>query len=69
MSKAIELIVEGYVRLNDRTSLERLQAHRKGLLADLQGRSGFDFSSTIRVIEDELSIIGAALGQLEQPTG
>ena len=66
MSNAIELIVDGYVRLNDRKSLEDLLAHRQKLLGDLQGRSGFDYSSAIRPLKEEISAIEAGLRDVQQ---
>src|SRR5690242_15818957 len=39
MDKAIELIVDAYVRLQNRKALEDLRTHRRRLLADLKGRS------------------------------
>lgn len=66
MSSAIQLIVDGYVRLNDRKSLEDLLSHRKKLLGDLQGRSGFDYSSAICPLKEEISAIEAGLRDVEQ---
>lgn len=66
MSNAIDLIVEGYVRLNDRKSLQDLLAHRQKLLGDLQGRSGFDYSSAIRPLREEISAIEAGLHEVDQ---
>jgi hypothetical protein len=37
---AIELIVDGYVRLGDRRALAELKAHREDLLAQLEARKG-----------------------------
>jgi len=39
MDKAIEQIVDAYVRLQNRKALEDLRTHRQGLLSDLKGRS------------------------------
>jgi hypothetical protein len=66
MDKAIELIVDAYVRLQNRKALEDLRAHRRGLLADLKGRSGsvYDLSGPIRQLEDELAVIDAGLQRL-----
>jgi hypothetical protein len=47
MPKAIELIVDGFVRLNDGKPLEVLRLHRKKLAGDLKGRTGFDYSQPI----------------------
>jgi hypothetical protein len=39
MDKAIEQIVDAYVRLQNRKALEDLRTHRQGLLSDLKGRT------------------------------
>jgi len=39
MDKAIEQIVDAYVRLQNRRALEDLRTHRQRLLSDLKGRS------------------------------
>lgn len=44
MAQAIDLIVEGYVRLNDQAALEHMREHRQGLLRDLHERGGFDYT-------------------------
>lgn len=64
MPKAIELIVDGYVRLNDRKPLEVLKLHRLKLAGDLKGRTGFDYSQPIRQIDEEISVIEAGLESL-----
>lgn len=40
MTKAIEHIVDAYVRLGNRPALEDLRTHRQKLAVDLKGRSG-----------------------------
>ena len=71
MAKTIELIVEGYVRLADRSALQSLKAHRQKLLHEIRTRpkvSGFDMSTKMmEQIEEELSFITAGLEKL-QPT-
>ena len=48
MTKAIEGIVDAYVKLGDRRSLEDLRMHRRRLAIDLNGRSGpYDFNRPI----------------------
>lgn len=65
MSKAVKLIVENFVSLKDRVSLEEMRPHRQKLRKELQGRVGpaFDLSQTIRAVENDLIIIedGVAL--------
>lgn len=65
MSTAIELIVDGYVRLNKRKALDDLLAQRRKLANDLRMRDGFDFSKTIRQIVDEITVIEAGLARLD----
>jgi hypothetical protein len=66
MNKAIEQIVDAYIRLQNRKALEDLRAHRQGLLSDLKGRSDsvYDVSGPSRQLEDELAIIDAGLQKL-----
>jgi hypothetical protein len=66
MDKAIELIVDAYVRLQNRKALEDLRTHRRRLLADLKGRSSsvYDLNGPIRQLEDELAVIDAGLQRL-----
>ena len=68
MSEAVRLIVESFVSLKDRVSLEEMRQHRQKLRKELQGRVGsaFDLSQTIRAIESDLIIIedGVALIEL-----
>lgn len=68
MPRAIELIVDGYVRLGDRDALERLSVHRRHLLDSVKNLSGLDLSRTIRDLEDEIEIIGKGLNNLEATT-
>lgn len=65
MPRAIELIVDGYVRLGDRDALKRLSIHRQHLLDSVKNLSGLDPSRTIRDLEDEIEIIGKGLSDLE----
>jgi hypothetical protein len=63
MSEAIRSIVDGYFSLKDRTALEELRAHRQRLRKRLQDqpKSWVDSSSTIRVLDEDLDVIEAAL--------
>ncbi|MGY4501630.1 hypothetical protein ACVWYH_005561 [Bradyrhizobium sp. GM24.11] len=67
MSRAMELIVEGFARLNDRQSLEDLMMHRRRLAADLKAKTGFDCKKTIAQIDQDISIIEAGLNALSNP--
>jgi hypothetical protein len=63
---AIELIVDGYVRLGDRRALSELKAHREHLVADLRSRKGwFDYSKSIRQMDEEIVAVEAGLARLD----
>jgi hypothetical protein len=65
VSEAIKLIVEGYLTLKDRQSLEGLRAHRQRLRERLQDRpkSWVDVDSTARLLDDDLRVIEAAIAR------
>ena len=63
MSRAMEQIVDAYVRLGNRSALEDLRMHREKLAVDLKGRAGYDFSLPIGQIDQELAVIEAGLRQ------
>ena len=71
MDKAIERIVDAYVRLRNRKALEDMRTHRQGLLSDLKNRSDlvYDVSGPIRELEDDLAIIDAGLERLNRSHG
>jgi len=64
MSKAIEQIVDAYVRLGKRQALEDLRKHRSKLAFDLKTRSGYNFSLPIGQIDEEISVIERGLDEL-----
>jgi hypothetical protein len=70
MSVALELIVDGYIRLNDRGAIAGLKAHRENLLVSLRAQSGgcFDVSGSIGQMEEELAQIEAGLKRLDEVT-
>ncbi len=69
MSKAMELIVAGYVKARDRRALADLLAHRRKVLGELQAVSGINPANAVRAIQDELTIIEAGLEELKPPPG
>ncbi len=73
MPSAIELTVDGYVRLNNHQALFGLRTHREHLAADLKYRQGqgvpFDYSKSIAQIEEDIAIINAGLRKLETQGG
>jgi hypothetical protein len=65
MSKAIELIVDGYVKVRGRKALEDLKAHRHRLASELKSLNGpLDLSSSIKQLEEEIAAIDAGLAKL-----
>ena len=69
MSKAMELIVAGYVKGKDRRALTDLLAHRQKVLGQLQTVSGINPANAIQAIQDELAIIEAGLEELKPALG
>jgi hypothetical protein len=67
MTKAIQQIVDAYVRLNDRQALEDLKMHRRRLAVDLKSKMGLDPSLPIRQIDEEIAVIEAGLERLSRP--
>jgi hypothetical protein len=66
MRKAIELIVDARVRLNDRKVLEDLMIHRQRLAQDLKRRTDFDYNLSISQIDEEIAVIKAGIERLDR---
>ncbi|MGV7217530.1 hypothetical protein [Bradyrhizobium sp. UFLA05-112] len=64
MSHSVELIVNGYVRLNDRGALESLLAHRQGLLRQLKSVTGIDPRQVVAQVSQEIAVIEAGLATI-----
>jgi hypothetical protein len=66
MSQAIELIVEGYLNLKDRTALEDLRAHRLRLRRQLEELppGGIDARPAMETLDEDLGVIEAAINRL-----
>ena len=67
MSEATKLIVNGYLSLGDRASLESLREHRLRLRKQLQlqsGKSAFNPARSIQLFESDLEVIEAALSRI-----
>ncbi|MDN5001587.1 hypothetical protein ACFQZO_11895 [Bradyrhizobium sp. GCM10027634] len=64
MSRSVELIVEGYVKLNDRDALKDILAHRQDLLRQLVAVNGVDPKQAIAQVNEEITIIEAGLATL-----
>ncbi|MFZ0762653.1 MAG: hypothetical protein WBW45_02545 [Bradyrhizobium sp.] len=65
MSEAVKLIVDAYVTLKDRKSIEELREHRQMLRAKLQAIKVLDVSSSIELIDSDLSEIEAGMSRLQ----
>ncbi|WP_439373291.1 hypothetical protein [Bradyrhizobium sp. DASA03120] len=64
MSRSVELIVNGYVRLRDRGALEDLLSHRRELLSQLSSVTGIDPRQAVEQITQEISVIEAGLAMI-----
>jgi hypothetical protein len=67
MTKAIQQIVDYYVRLNDRQALEDLKMQRWRLAVDLKSQMDLDLSLPIRQIDEEIAVIEAGIERLNRP--
>jgi hypothetical protein len=68
MPNAIELIVDGYVSLNDKRALDDLRMQRRKLAVDLKALTGFDCRTAIQQIEEDIDVIEAGLARLDGAT-
>ena len=68
MSEAMKLIVDGYVRLNNRQALQDVLGHRLEIGRRLreQSKSWVDVTSSLRQIDEEIAEIEAGLEQLDR---
>jgi hypothetical protein len=68
MSEAMKLIVDGYVRLNNRQALKDVLGHRLKIGKRLkeQSKSWVDVTSSLRLIDEEIAEIQAGLDQLDR---
>ena len=66
MSNAVKLIVDGFVKLNDRRALDEMREHRWKLREMLQEKAGgyFDVSRSIELCDDDLLIVEEGLARL-----
>jgi hypothetical protein len=65
VSESVKLIVDAYVSLKDRKAMEELREHRQVMRLKLQACDGIDVSSSIRLIESDLSEIEAGFARLQ----
>ena len=66
LSRAIEQIINAYVRYNNRAALDNLKLHRQKMLIDIRARppSDYDRSLITSDIEEDLALINAGLERL-----
>jgi uncharacterized protein (UPF0303 family) len=65
MSIAIKSIVDGYLTLKDRASLEQLREHRQRLRLRLVDQKGpFDVGHTVRILDEDIQVIESGIDQL-----
>ena len=69
MSKAMELIVAGFVKAKNRRALSDLLSHRRKVLAQLEAVTGINPERALEAVRDELSIIEAGIEELKPPPG
>jgi hypothetical protein len=64
----MKLIVDGYVRLNNRQALKDVLGHRLEIGRRLkeQSKSWVDVTSSLRLIDEEIAEIQAGLDQLDR---
>ena len=65
MSESVKLIVDAWVNLKDRQAMEDMGEHRRLLRKKLQNIDGIDVSSSLQLIDSDLSEIEAGLGRLQ----
>jgi hypothetical protein len=61
----VKLIIDACVRLKDRQAMEDMREHRQMLRKKLQDVDGIDVSSSLQLIESDLSEIEAGLVRLQ----
>jgi len=66
MARALQDLVDVYVRFNNPARLDALKSHRQKLISDIKTRSSgpYDQSWLVQQIEGELDIINAGLDRL-----
>jgi hypothetical protein len=65
VSESVRLIVDAFVSLKDRHAIEDMREHRQMLRKKLQACDGIDVSSSLQLIESDLSEIEAGLVWLQ----
>jgi len=65
VSESVKLIIDACVSLKDRQAMEDMREHRQMLRRKLQDVDGIDVSSSLQLIESDLSEIEAGLVRLQ----
>jgi hypothetical protein len=65
VSESVKLIIDACVSLKDRQAMEDMREHRQMLRKKLQDVDGIDVSSSLQLIESDLSEIEAGLVRLQ----
>ena len=68
MSYSVQLIVDAFVNLRDRESLNEMREHRQRLRDQLQARVGqaFDVGQTVKLVDEDLRVIDDGVARLQQ---
>jgi hypothetical protein len=66
---SIQLIVDAYVRLGDRQSLEDLLVHRQDLAENMTGATDYDFSMLLGELNNEITVVLGGLDKLQRVAG
>jgi hypothetical protein len=64
MLSALELIINGYIKLNDGAALARMKAHRQRLVAGVGDGGPFDRSPLLDTLNGEIALIDAGLEKM-----
>jgi hypothetical protein len=64
MLSALELIINGYIKLNDGAALARMKAHRQRVVAGVGDGGPFDRSALLDTLNDEIALIDAGLQKM-----
>ncbi|MET4391715.1 hypothetical protein ABIB73_007507 [Bradyrhizobium sp. F1.4.3] len=69
VSKAMEMIVAGHVKVKNRRALVDLLAHRHKVLDELRAVSDINPANVVRTVLDEIALIEVGLEELNPPPG
>ncbi|MBR1092039.1 hypothetical protein JQ621_31685 [Bradyrhizobium manausense] len=69
MSRAMELIVAGFVKTRNHRALSDLLTHRRKVLGELQAVTGINPANAVNAVRDEIAIIETGIAELKPPPG